>query len=84
MASLYDITEGLSIPHQAAQDGQVLYVVLHIRAFGRFQQHWVLAKAEVVDQQPEAVQANMTLADVLVTIHPAAQVALRVVDVKDP
>ena len=65
-----------TILKEAILDSQVLHVLLHVRAFGCFQQHGMLAKACVVQQQPKALQADVTFADVFVAIHPAAQVAL--------
>src|SRR5262245_58602497 len=47
-------------------------------ALRRFQQHRQVAKPAVVDDPPKRLESEKAFADVLVTIHPAAERPLRV------
>ena len=49
---------------------------------GRLQDHGSLSEAPVVDQEPEPLGPNPAFADVLMPVHPAAQLTLGIVQVK--
>ncbi len=74
----------VSRPHQTPQTLEVHPVQVGpsaVFAFGGFEDHGDAGKVRVVDEVSEAGLADLSLADVFMTIDPAAQLPLRVIHV---
>ena len=71
-----------SLPKKTSQQLQVLNILMQILRFRRFENHRMVNKAGIIYQEPEALQPDLPLTNMIMPIYPTAHLFLGVVEME--